>query len=435
MFKTKVLCLTKQYILSSKIYEILKRDYEVELLSLKDVVRNKVNHYIASFYGVDHIIFTTEFIWELYRKTNRHNATVFFDNLFAVSNTEKIKITYVAIRHLLNKDYFSENNGNEFLPLRDYIESAVGPLDSNLVINVSSVYGASSEADIVDLIQNGNINIGSLEEMPSPALADKVALFVSNRIEEKGSLTYQINSETFSDWLDRNYNENFKAKSEDTKIREHQKHCVFDLVYKKEANSYYRDRSIAEMRIEIGKTLANCIPVNVKEKLDFITPVPKTGLYYAMGLSEQLKVPYRQALIKETYSERSFSLTNTDDRKKFLWNKIRPISELIKGKRIGVVDEAIFTGTTLKVVCEMLWECGAEEIYLCIPTPPCSYHCNYLVHPPRKMLLEYISLEYLKEYFNVTGLFFQDEEFFAEYNSQLDQNVCLECFYGVNEDE
>lgn len=437
MAKTRVLCLMKQHILSFKIYEILNRDYEVELLNLNDVMKNKVKNYTASFYGVDQILFTTEFIWELCQKTDRHVAIIFFENMFAVSNMENIKITYISIKYLLNKDYFysPESNCNDFLRLRDYVESVVGSLDSNLMINVSSVYGASSETDIVDLFQNGDITIGTLEEIPCPVLADKVALFVSSNIEDRGLLTYETSLETFWDWIKCNYDEEFKAKSEDSKIREHQKHCVFDLVYKKEANSYYRNHNIAEMRIEIGKTLAKCIPADIREKLDFITPIPKTGLYYAMGLSEKLKIPYRQALIKETYSKRSFSLTNVDDRKKFLWGKIHPISELIRGKRVGVVDEAIFTGTTLKVVCEMLWECGAEEIYLCIPTPPCRYHCNYLVHPPRKMLLEYMSLEYLKEYFNVTGLFFQDEVFFAKYNRQLDQQVCLECFYGVNENE
>lgn len=434
MQKTRILLYTKKHILSIKLYEILKRDYDVKLFNMDDIKKNRVNQYTAAFYGVDHIVFTSEFIWELFCYVEKSITTKFLSMLFSIASTEKVKITYIEQYTLFEKEYMEMSNEDsfQFLRLKNYIKSAVETVETNLVIIVPSVYGISSEKDIVDMIKEEKFDIQTISSLNGPVLADKVAIYVSKSFGSNGIDVYPADNMKFIDWMRLNYTEEFEARSEEAIIRKHQEHCVFDLVYKREANSHYRNQSIAEERIKIGKKLAEVIPQTIKKRLDFVTPVPRTGLYYAMGLSEGLNIPYRQVIVKGTYSERSFSMTDIDDRKKFLWKKISLIPELIKGKRIAVVDEAIFTGTTLKVVCDMLWNCEADEIYLCIPTPPCRYHCNYLVHPPRKMLLEYMSIDYLKEYFNVTGLYFQNEQFFTDYNTRLDNDVCLECFYGEN---
>lgn len=428
MIDTRILLLTKCHILSTKLYDFLKRDYKVSVLNMDDVLKDRVRQYSASFYGIDQIIFTTEFIWEIFSSVDNTATTKFFSRLFSISSSENIKITYIAITTLFNLEFLQLTDDNDFSKLSNYVRSAVEASKKNCVINVPSIYGISSEADIIELIQSEKIQLQSLAELEAPLLADNVALYISENIHSVGTLAFPRKKVKFLDWI----KQAKELVNEDFIIRFHQEHCVFDLVYRKEASSHYRNQSIAKKRIEIGRKLSEIIPLNIRDKLDFVSPVPRTGLYYAMGLSEGLNIPYRQALIKETYSERSFSLTNADDRKKFLWKKLIPIPELVEGKTVAVVDEAIFTGTTLKVVCEMLWNCNVKEIYLCIPTPPCRFHCNYMVHPPRKMLLEYMSQEYLKEYFNVSDIFFQDEKFFMDFNKKLDCNVCLECFYGVN---
>lgn len=435
MNKTRILLLSKKHLLSTKLYEFLKRDYFVSLFNLDDVVKNRQNQYIAMFYGIDHIIFTTEFLWDLYSLVDDSSISEFCNKLFSISCVESIKITYISMDMLYIIDFMkmTKENKNSFYCLANFVHNSVESLDLNHIINISSVYGICEEDDVVSMIINKELEVKNLKSLEAPILADKVVLYVVQNIDKKGSENYPNDKKfSFSEWFDENYNSSFSPRATDSLIRFHQEHCVFEFVYKKEADSYYRNESVAEKRIEIGKKLANNIPDSIRNNLDFITPVPRTGLYYAMGLAEGLNKPYRQVLIKQNYSERSFSLTSIDDRKKFLWKKIVPIPELIKGKNIAIVDEAIFTGTTLKIVCEMLWNCDVNSIYLFIPTPPCRYHCNYLVHPPRKMLLEYMSQEYLKEYFNVNDIIFQDEDSFKKFNECLDTNVCLECFYGVN---
>ena len=64
------------------------------------------------------------------------------------------------------------------------------------------------------------------------------------------------------------------------------------------------------------------------------------------------------------------------------------LGKLLKGKKVAVVDEAIFTGTTLKVVCEMLWSCGVERVYVCIPTPISKHMCQQYIQPERELIID-----------------------------------------------
>ena len=136
---------------------------------------------------------------------------------------------------------------------------------------------------------------------------------------------------------------------------------------------------------------------------------------------------------------RSFQIQSTDVRKRIVWNKIHPIRELLENKIVAIVDEAIFTGTTLKIVCELLHQCKVKEIHLVIPTPPCMRQCPYYVLRERAMLLEYVRLDMLCEYFNVASITFQRFEQFKTIVEQYSCS-CYKCFEpyqekGENTDE
>lgn len=263
-----------------------------------------------------------------------------------------------------------------------------------------SVYGASEQ-------------LCYTAQTSESVLADYAALFIAENIHRVGYI--QIKQ---PDNLD------------GTQIIDHQHRCIFKLIYKlKEIDRFY-GHSVAQVRHELGKCLAASVPSSIRAEIDCVCPVPKTGLYYAMGLAEGLNRPYIQGLLKSTSKERSFQIQSPDERKKFLWSKLYPLKDLIHGKCLAVVDEAIFTGATLKVVCELLWECGVKGIYLCIPSPKCRYHCNYLVHPPRPMLLEYIKENMLLDYFNCDGVVFQQDEIFRSCIERIYAGCCDECFFG-----
>ena len=269
-----------------------------------------------------------------------------------------------------------------------------------LVFRISSVYGEWNERVIPPLDSGG-------------VLADSAAAFVISKIKSKGLYDVTEISDLNGDV-----------------VIKHQRDCIFKAIYQLKPEDFFKGKCVADIRIKAGESLAEVIPNEICGRIDYVCPVPNTGLYYAMGLANAIKKPYIQSIIKETSADRTFQLECVDDRKRKLWSHLYPIKELIEGKVLAVVDEAVFTGATLKVVCEMLAECGAKGIFLCIPTPKCRYHCDYLVHPQRPMLLEYIKDTMLEDYFNADGIWFQSDSSFEKMMNNWGKHLCAECFYG-----
>ena len=162
-------------------------------------------------------------------------------------------------------------------------------------------------------------------------------------------------------------------------------------------------------------------------------PIPNSGLFYAMGLAEQIRIPYMQALVKPDTTTRSFQISDIALREQVIRQKITPVRELLENKNIILVDEAIFTGTTLRIVCDMVKACGAGEIYVAIPTPICRNVCMQYVQPERRLLSWDVDEKEIVTYFKVNGVFFQTYDRFEESVLGLG-NICKDCFLGIIED-
>ena len=210
-----------------------------------------------------------------------------------------------------------------------------------------------------------------------------------------------------------------------TDILRNQLGCVFKLIYKSSPHKKIYGRNVGQYRYWLGEKLGESIPSSVVGQLDCIIPVPSSGLFYAMGLSKKIGVPYVQALLKPDSGVRSFQLSDLSMRESVIRDKIFTISGFIKDKTVALVDEAVFTGTTLRVVCDMVRACRVKAIYICIPTPVCTKRCHEHVMPDRKMLGE--NGESMAEYFNVQGIFFQPEKTFLESIKDI-RNNCHKCF-------
>lgn len=207
----------------------------------------------------------------------------------------------------------------------------------------------------------------------------------------------------------------------------HQSCCSVSVIYRKKPEEKISEQSIAAYRRELGATLANVIPENIKDKLDLIVPVPETGKYYAQGLAAKLKIPYGEAIYKKNEIGRSFDINNPNLRKEFIVSKLGLIEDLIAGKNIGIVDEAIFTGATLKIVSDLLKESNVKEVYFFIPSPECKFRCDYNMQPDRTLLSEYVRDTALPSYFDVNGVYFQDKVAFDEILARSGKH-CSKCF-------
>ncbi len=204
------------------------------------------------------------------------------------------------------------------------------------------------------------------------------------------------------------------------------KGCGLRLIYTCSPAETEGVTQIGRFRYQLGKLLGEQVKEELAGKLDYIVPIPNSGLYYAMGVAEVLGVPYLQAVVKRN-SQRTLKESDLDKRTTYMLGNMMLLPGLLEGKRVALVDEAVFTGTTLKVLCQMLLRSGVAEIYVLIPTSVCAAACPYGDRPPAELLAGRLSLEDMRQYFGIAGIRFLTYDTLRSYTSRF-QPVCLECF-------
>ena len=187
----------------------------------------------------------------------------------------------------------------------------------------------------------------------------------------------------------------FVSKSGDVFSRKlpqsNRRHCMFEWVYFSSAESIIDKKSVYEVRLKLGKILSHQIKNLIKDKKiqpDIVAPIPETSRLSTIAVAEELKIPYREILIKNRYIHRSFIL-NTDEKRSHAVNlKLSPVKHEVTGKNILLIDDSIVRGTTSRSIIKALKKCGAKEVYLASTCPEIRYPCYFGVDfPDRKKLL------------------------------------------------
>ena len=151
------------------------------------------------------------------------------------------------------------------------------------------------------------------------------------------------------------------------------KGCVFEYVYLARPDSVISGRSVHGTRVEIGRRLAEEHPADG----DLVIPVPESGTPAAVGYAQGSGIPYGQGLMKNAYVGRTFIQPSQTIRQLGIRLKLNPLKEVIRGKRLIVVDDSIVRGNTQRALIRMLREAGALEIHVRIASPPVKWPCFY----------------------------------------------------------
>ncbi len=157
-------------------------------------------------------------------------------------------------------------------------------------------------------------------------------------------------------------------------------HCVFEHVYFSRPDSIVFGRSVQISRELMGRLLALEHPVDA----DIVVPVPDSGLPAALGYADESGIPFRQALIRNHYVGRTFIEPSQAIRDFGVKLKLNPVRELLRNKRVVLVDDSIVRGTTSRKIVRMVRSAGAREVHLRISCPPTVSPCFYGVDTPRK---------------------------------------------------
>ncbi|MCI0345174.1 MAG: amidophosphoribosyltransferase [Chloroflexi bacterium] len=149
--------------------------------------------------------------------------------------------------------------------------------------------------------------------------------------------------------------------------------CVFELIYFARPDSVMEGRNLYEARRRMGMRLALEQPAET----DLVMPVPDTGAPAAAGFAEASGIPYREGLVRNRYTGRTFIQPSQTMRHRGVTMKLNPIREVVRDKRLTVVDDSIVRGTTTKQIVALLRRAGAAEVHVRISAPPIYHPCFY----------------------------------------------------------
>ncbi len=147
--------------------------------------------------------------------------------------------------------------------------------------------------------------------------------------------------------------------------------CVFEFIYFARPDSILKNCELEEARIRMGHELAGEAPVDA----DMVIAFPDSGTPAAIGYAEAAGIPFREALVKSRYINRTFIQPDQALREAGVMLKLNALPRSIKGKRLIAVDDSIVRGTTSRRIIDHLRAAGAKEIHMRISSPPMRYPC------------------------------------------------------------
>ena len=156
--------------------------------------------------------------------------------------------------------------------------------------------------------------------------------------------------------------------------------CVFEHIYFARPDSVLDGRLVYSSRMEMGKELAREHPVEA----DMVIGVPDSATAAAVGYSQESGIPYGEGLVKNRYVGRTFILPDQRLRDLGVRTKLNPLPDLIKDKKLVVVEDSIVRGTTSPPVVNILKKGGAKEVHLRICAPPIMHPCQLGIDMPTK---------------------------------------------------
>ncbi len=154
---------------------------------------------------------------------------------------------------------------------------------------------------------------------------------------------------------------------------QNQARCIFEYIYFARTDSTIDKVNVYHSRIIAGKALAQSYSVDA----DLVVGVPDSGLVAAKGYSEQSGIPYGMAFHKNSYVGRTFIKPKQSQRESSVKIKLNVIEEVVRDKRIVMVDDSIVRGTTCANIIKMLKRAGAKEVHVRISSPPFLYPCYF----------------------------------------------------------
>jgi amidophosphoribosyltransferase len=181
-------------------------------------------------------------------------------------------------------------------------------------------------------------------------------------------------------------------------------------------------------RVEIGRRLAVEHPVEA----DLVIPVPESGTPAAIGYAQASGIPYGSGLVKNAYVGRTFIQPSQTIRQLGIRLKLNPLRDVIRGKRLVVVDDSIVRGNTQRALVRMLRESGALEVHVRIASPPVKWPCFYGIDfaSRAELVANGLDIDGIRRSVGADSLGYVSLEELIAASEQPKTRLCTACFDG-----
>ncbi len=205
--------------------------------------------------------------------------------------------------------------------------------------------------------------------------------------------------------------------------------CTFEHVYFSRPDSVIFGETVHSVRRKLGEELAREHPVEA----DFVVPVPDSGFSAALGYSQESGIPLEMGIIRNHYVGRTFIQPAQDARDLGVRVKFNLLKDVLRGKRIIIVDDSIVRGTTSKIRVRNLRKAGVKEVHLRISCPAHRFPCFYGIDFHRSSELianKYESIDKIRQYLEVDSLGYLSLEGMLSCLKNPACSYCTACWTG-----
>ena len=206
-------------------------------------------------------------------------------------------------------------------------------------------------------------------------------------------------------------------------------HCVFEYIYFARADSIIDGQLVYQTRIRIGERLLDEHAIDA----DIISPVPDSGITFAIGYSKKSGIDYIEGLMKNRYIGRTFIMPDQKMRETAVRLKLNTIRQNLEGKKVILLDDSIVRGTTSRRIVDMVRKAGAEEVHMRIGSPPIMSPC-YLgidMATREELVAAHKTVAGVEAVINADSLGYVSVEGLVEAVGIPEDDLCLGCLTGV----
>lgn len=212
--------------------------------------------------------------------------------------------------------------------------------------------------------------------------------------------------------------------SDFTLKQEKHAHCIFEYIYFAREDSVMDGISVHGARLKGGASMAKRYPVEA----DVVTGVPDSGIAAAVGYAEESGIPFKLAFHKNSYVGRTFIKPTKKERQSAVQMKLSLIENVVKDKRVVLIDDSIVRGTTISNLINTMRKAGAKEVHVRISSPPFLYPCYYGTDVPdnSELIANKLSKDEICKFIGADSLEYMKVE--DLHNMVDDLPICKACF-------